>query len=180
MNQRPTPLFVVAVALLPASFALYLVSLTMFVAQTVKTVQVFGVGKTEVDAYRLLGTIRTLYEDGDVGLAVIITCFTILFPVAKYIALGGVVLARNPRRRDRILRWVKNLGQWSMGDVFVVALLVVIVRINHSVVQVHVDPLPGLWVFAASVLTSMVASALLGFHFDGSCGEETTEKSRGG
>ena len=62
-----------------------------------------------------------------------------------------------------MLLWVKNLGQWSMGDVFVVALMVVIIRFNGSVAEVAVHPLAGLWVFAASVILSMIASALLGF-----------------
>lgn len=159
------PLFYWGAALLPASFALYVVSLTMYVAQVHRTVMVFGVGKTDTDAFRLLNTIKDLYQDGQVGLAIIIASFTILFPVSKYIALGYVMLARSVRRRDHVLWWVKNLGQWSMGDVFVVALLVVIVRINHSIAQVSVEPLAGLWVFATSVLTSMVASALLGLHF---------------
>jgi hypothetical protein len=56
-----------------------------------------------------------------------------------------------------------------MGDVFVVAFLVVYLRINTSVVgtgkladiAVRVDVEPGLYLFAASVLTGMLCSMLL-------------------
>jgi paraquat-inducible protein A len=149
--------------LLGISLGLYVTSLTMDVAQVDRTTAVFGVGKTESSPYSLLRTIRDLHEDGELGLAAIITAFTLIFPIGKYLALTYVYLGRSERWRSRMLLWVKNLGQWSMGDVFVVALMVVIIRFNGSVAEVSVHPLPGLWVFAASVILSMIASAMLGF-----------------
>jgi uncharacterized paraquat-inducible protein A len=99
-------------------------------------------------------------------LTVAITAFTIVFPVSKYFGLAYVIWGRNDSVRLRSLRWIKNLGQWSMGDVFVVALLVVILRINTLATSLHVEPRPGLYVFAASVITSMVVSVLLAFEED--------------
>ena len=149
--------------LLCLSLGLYLTSLTMAVAQVDRTVSMFGVGQTESTPYSLLKTIRDLYTDGEYGLAVIITAFTLIFPIGKYLALGYVYFGSSGRWRHRLLLWVKNLGQWSMGDVFVVALMVVIIRINGSLAQISMQPLPGLWVFASSVLLSMICSSLLGF-----------------
>ncbi len=149
--------------LLGISLGLYLTSLTMDVAQVDRTISVFGVGQTQSDPYSLLRTIRDLYEDGERGLAAIITAFTLIFPIGKYLALIYVYFGRKALWRRRTLLWVKNLGQWSMGDVFVVALMVVIIRINSGVAEISVEPLLGLWVFAGSVLLAMVASALLGF-----------------
>ena len=154
---------VLGAILLCVSLGLYVVSLTMVVAQVNRTVSLFGVGQTESTPYSLLKTIRDLYTDGQFGLAAIITAFTLIFPIGKYLALAYVYFGNSPRWRGRLLLWVKNLGQWSMGDVFVVALMVVIVRINSSVAEISVEPLPGLWVFAASVLLSMICSSLLGF-----------------
>jgi paraquat-inducible protein A len=149
--------------LLPISLALYLSSLGMDVAEVHKTLKVFGVGRTDVEAMRLLSTIETLYQDGEIFLAIILTAFTLFFPLSKYIALFSIMLSGRARTRGRVLTAVKNLGQWSMGDVFVVALLVVAMRLNSGVAQVQVVVLPGLWVFATSVLLTMVVSALLGF-----------------
>lgn len=149
--------------LLGISLGLYVASLTMDVAQVERTTAVFGVGKTEITPYSLLRTIRDLWTDGEWGLSAIITAFTLIFPIGKYLAMAYVFLGRSEIWRARLLLWVKNLGQWSMGDVFVVALMVVIIRFNGSIAEILVQPLPGLWVFASSVLLSMVASALLGF-----------------
>lgn len=159
MSRKATTGLVILVI----SLGLYLTSLTMDVARVDRTVAVFGVGQTSSSPYSLLRTIRELREDGEWGLAVIIASFTLVFPIGKYLALAYVYLGRRERWRDRLLLWVKNLGQWSMGDVFVVALMVVIVRFNGSVAELSVEPLSGLWVFASSVLLSMVATALLGF-----------------
>lgn len=151
------------VVILVISLGLYITSLTMDVARVDRTVAVFGVGQTETSGYSLLKTIDELQSDGEWALAAIITAFTLVFPIGKYLGLAYVYLGRSERWRSRLLLWVKNLGQWSMGDVFVVALMVVIVRFNGSIAQLAVHPQPGLWVFAASVLLSMVATALLGF-----------------
>ena len=163
---RRSVAYAVAAVVLPVSFVLYVVSLTMYVAQIVRRIEVLGLGRDDVETFRLFDTIESLWTDGQIGLAVIIIAFTLFFPIGKYLALGFVMIGRYDAKRATALRWVKNLGQWSMGDVFVVALLVVIVRVNASFAQIEVEPLAGLWVFASSVILSMVASAALGFHFD--------------
>lgn len=147
--------------LLPLSLALYLLSLAMDVATSVNTIAVFGVSRSSEEPYRLLSTIRRLYEEREWILAIAITAFTIVFPIAKYVGLAFVMIARGHGARERVLGWIKNWGQWSMGDVFVVALLVVILRINTAGVSLSVRVEPGLYVFAASVILSMIASVLL-------------------
>lgn len=164
---RRSWLYRLSLILLPLSLVLYLTSLTMHVAEVHKTLQVFGVGRTEVESMRLLTTIRDLYRDGEIFLSVIITAFTLFFPISKYVALGYVMWTRQTGRRAAYLSAIKNLGQWSMGDVFVVALLVVTMRLNNGVAEVEIVVQPGLWVFAVSVLLSMVVSALLGFLYRG-------------
>ena len=53
----------------------------------------------------------------------------------------------------RLLGWVETFGRWSMLDVFVIALFVVVVKISaFSDVEIHL----GLYVFAAAVLLSIV------------------------
>ncbi len=125
----------------------------------------------EVRRLRLLETIRDLWRDGDEFLAISLVMFTLFFPLSKYAALLALLAgAARPTVRDRVLAWLKNWGQWSMGDVFVVAFLVVYLRINTSVVSaggelahiaVRVDVEPGMYFFAASVISAMVCSMLL-------------------
>lgn len=127
----------------------------------------------DVREVRLVQTIKDLWATGTTGdtfLAVALIAFTIFFPITKYIALGWLMLGTTRRStRDRVLGWLKSWGQWSMGDVFVVAFMVVFMKINTSVVSsskladitVRVGVEPGMYFFAASVMSAMVCSMLL-------------------
>lgn len=127
----------------------------------------------DVRDVRLLQTIKDLWATGTPGdafLAAAITAFTVFFPITKYIALGWLMFGRTSRAtRDRVLSWLKSWGQWSMGDVFVVAFMVVFMKINTSVVSssnladitVRVGVEPGMYCFAASVVLAMICSMLL-------------------
>lgn len=147
--------------LLLVSAGLYTASLFMNVFSIERNLKILGMGRVEEDPYRLFGAIEALWNEGQIGLAIIITAFSFLFPVSKYLALGFILLTRDLRWRGRVLGWVKNFGQWSMGDVFVVALLVVIVRVDQGIAQIGVEPRAGLWVFAASVILGLIVTALL-------------------
>jgi uncharacterized paraquat-inducible protein A len=81
-------------------------------------------------------------------------------------------MAPGARDRSRVLDWLKNWGQWSMGDVFVVAFMVTFLKINTTVlstsaladIKVHVTVLNGMYVFGAAIILSMIASMLLNRH----------------
>jgi hypothetical protein len=130
----------------------------------------------QLSPVKLLSTIRDLYfKDGDVFLATCILLFTIFFPITKYLALFAVMLMKGRTRRKRLLTWLKTWGQWSMGDVFVAAFLVVMLKINTSVVsattlatiRVHVDIETGMYLFGGSVILAMIVSMLLTWWDDG-------------
>lgn len=99
----------------------------------------------------LYGLLVGLYRHGDWFLFVIILGFSLLFPLAKLLLLGAAVnLPGNVRHGP--LHWVALLGKWSMLDVFVVAVLVVSLKVRGlSEIQVQ----PGAWAFGLSVLLSM-------------------------
>ena len=124
----------------------------------------------EIRRVKLLQTIKDLWTGHDKFLAICLVMFTIFFPISKYVALISLLMVpTHSTARQGVLRWLKNWGQWSMGDVFVVAFLVVYLRINTSVVStskladiaVRVDVEPGMYVFAASVISAMICSMLL-------------------
>jgi paraquat-inducible protein A len=162
-SRHPSWAQTISIWMLPVSLALYAYSLSMDVAVLKTTITVFGISKTTDSPYRLLTVIRDLWRDGDTALSIIIASFTILFPVSKYVGLFYVLLARAKPARATVLTWITNLGQWSMGDVFVVATLVVVLRLNtaESLAHLTLKVKPGLYVFAASVIMSMIVSALL-------------------
>lgn len=99
-----------------------------------------------------------LYEDGFLFLAGIVAVFAIAFPVLKLMVLwAGWMKSRaieGPGSLEGTLSIFDHLGKWSMLDVFVVA--VVIVSTQSSLVA-DAEAHPGLYLFAASILMSMLA-----------------------
>jgi paraquat-inducible protein A len=102
------------------------------------------------------GTWRLL-EQGQLMLFVIIVTFSIVLPVLKLVVILRVLMGRRqgPRLRSS-LSLVHRFGRWSMLDVFVVALLVVSVKLGAIAdVTTH----SGLYAFAAAVLLTMIVTA---------------------
>lgn len=130
----------------------------------------------EVREIKLLSTIRDLYQgtqtsEPDVFLATCILLFTIFFPISKFLALGWILLPAS-QNKAQVLDWLKTWGQWSMGDVFVIAFMVTFMKLNTSVVStskladiyVHVDVLNGMYVFGTAIILGMIASMLITHH----------------
>ncbi|CAG0980030.1 Intermembrane transport protein PqiA [Phycisphaerales bacterium] len=106
------------------------------------------------DEYTILTGVRALWIDGQGFLAVVIALFSVLFPILKLGGLLGIWLTpMEAPRRGRLLFWVDVLGRWSMLDVFVVAVTVVMMS---SKAALDATPRAGLYVFAAGVGLSMV------------------------
>ncbi|HMB77740.1 MAG TPA: paraquat-inducible protein A [Kiloniellaceae bacterium] len=117
---------------------------------TVETLFVFN------DQISILGACFHLLEDGELPLFLIVLVFTVIFPATKlaFAFDAWVRLRRADAKLLRSLHWLESLGKWSMLDVFVIALLVVVVKLSSvSDVTVHL----GLYVFALAVILSMVS-----------------------
>jgi len=110
------------------------------------------------DAVSVVGGIYTLLEEGEYFLFGVLTLFTLVFPVVK---LGLLALIWTEREHDlqrmqRLHRRVAQLGKWSMLDVFVVAILIVVMK-SAGLAQIHVGS--GLYCFTFSVVATQTASA---------------------
>ena len=99
-----------------------------------------------------------LLKENHIFLFVLITGFSIVLPVLK-IAVLFVLLSvkqRRPGHFERFLHWMHVFGKWSMLDVFVVAVLVVSVKLGAiASVEMHY----GLYIFAAAVILTMLVTA---------------------
>lgn len=109
------------------------------------------------------GTIALLAEGHlFVGLAVLL--FSVIAPIAKLglifaLCLGQGRIAR--RDRARAYRLIELIGRWGMVDVLLVAILVAVVKLGDLVT---VTPGPGVAVFGAVVILSLLASAVFDPH----------------
>jgi paraquat-inducible protein A len=108
--------------------------------------------------YSVLTGIAGLWDDGQHILAVVILFFSVLFPVAKLGLLWCVwTLRYSTEQRTLVIVWLERLGKWSMLDVFAVAILVVAAKLGAAA---DVRPRPGVYVFGAAVVLSMIATGL--------------------
>ncbi len=105
----------------------------------------------------LISTVKGLFLQKEWFLFIVIAVFSLCIPVIK---VAGLVLILNLEYAknsflDKALHIIELLGKWSMLDVFVVALLLVSVKLGVlAKVEVHY----GLYAFATSVLITMSLS----------------------
>ncbi len=99
-----------------------------------------------------------LWQGGQVLLFVVVVVFSILFPLVKLgvaLFLWYWVDAESPALAQT-LHWIERLGRWSMLDVFVVALTIVVIEVSLvGAVTVH----PGIYTFTAAILLSIATVA---------------------
>lgn len=113
------------------------------------------------DTFSLFSGIFHLLTAGEPVLFALVFLFSIMLPVYKMFVLFRLINNRSldERRRRRYTAMLMVLGKWSMLDVFVVAMLIMTVKLGAiASVEVHV----GLYLFSAGVLASMLLTHLVG------------------
>lgn len=106
------------------------------------------------NSFSVVSGIFELYKHGQIVLFAVITLFSIILPLVKLWLLFRILIHRERHSATvgRYLKLMHDYGRWSMLDVLVVALLVVMVKLGSiATVQVHY----GLYVFGAAVLLIM-------------------------
>ncbi len=105
----------------------------------------------------LVTIIATLWLEGSHLLAILVAAFSVVFPIAKLLAvmveavgLGGADETRN----GLIASLLPVLSKWSMVDVMLVALVIVAAK-TSGVADAFTQP--GLWFYAGSALTVTAA-----------------------
>jgi paraquat-inducible protein A len=107
------------------------------------------------------GAVR-LVRDGDYVIATIVFMASILVPLLKLIGLFFVVattrfhLSRGKLLRTCVFRFIESIGRWAMLDVFVVAILVSLVKLQGLATVI---PGRGLLAFGGVVVFTLLASA---------------------
>ena len=101
------------------------------------------------------------WDTGSWYLAVIIFVTSIMVPLLKMFALGGLLFSvqqrsrRQPERRAMLYRLLGLIGRWSMLDIYVVAIVVTLVQAG---VLGSAEPGIGAVAFGAVVVLTMFAS----------------------
>jgi paraquat-inducible protein A len=107
----------------------------------------------------VVGGVSHMLAHGQLFIGLVILVFSLVLPPLKLLALL-LVSARllHAPGRARLYRWVELLGRWGMLDVLVVAVLIAFVKLGDAV---QIQAGPGLFLFGACVLVSLLASTCL-------------------
>lgn len=111
--------------------------------------------------HSIIGIVRVLVSDNEWLLAGVVGLFTIAAPFYKFYLLwrlwfGHDANSKQALRAAQQISWVSN---WSMADVFVVAIIVVIFKTSGFFANASSGP--GLYFFAASAIGSMIVGQVL-------------------
>lgn len=110
------------------------------------------------NTFSVLGGTLELLTEGRLFLFLLIGGFSIVLPLLKIAVLYRLLSDRqaNSDTMHHYLHWMHLYGKWSMLDVFVVAVLVVAVKLGAIA---SVEMRFGLYLFAAAVLLTMYLTA---------------------
>ena len=102
-----------------------------------------------------------LWKGGELFLFLILFVFTVCFPFVKINALLALWLypGLSGEQAKGFIRFVANMGKWSMLDVFVVAILVLTVK-SGGLASIKVQS--GFFLFFVSVMLTQFASLWTG------------------
>ena len=110
------------------------------------------------NTFSIITGITTLLEEGKIFLFIIITLFSLVLPTAKLIVIFLVLRQKTKAQLQRYLQLMHTYGKWSMLDVFVVGIMVVIIKIEGMIkVELHY----GFYIFTSAVLMTMVLTTLV-------------------
>ena len=138
---------------IPALIVLCAVALYISLCLPLFKVEKMIFWKTE---YSVMTGVVGLLTDKQYFLAAILFFFSIVFPTVKLFILGWLWLVRlDVSMRKRVFAWLEVLGKWSMLDVFVVAILIVAVKLGPLA---NVTPRAGVYVFAGTILATLLTT----------------------
>ena len=98
----------------------------------------------------------SLFDDGNVMLAIVVTLFSVVFPLAKLvgIAFEATAAADGKAAGGLVARLLPILGKWSMMDVMLVAIVIFAAKTSG---MAEAFTQPGLWFYAGSaVMTGLL------------------------
>ena len=113
--------------------------------------------------YSLIGGIAELWRQQEMALALIIGGFSLIFPIAKNVLLVAAttsLFGLGHSHRKVIHAAAALTAKYSMLDVFVAAVLVVVVKLGRAT---EVVVRSGLFMFCGAIALSMLASACAHF-----------------
>ena len=112
------------------------------------------------NTFSLLSGLMQFFYAGQYFLFIIVGVFSLVVPLAKIILVAVVTNTSSWAEigRHKLIHWLSLIGKWSMMDVFIVAVLVVVGKFRGiAEVEIH----HGLYAFALSVILIHITVCLI-------------------
>ena len=118
----------------------------------------YGIGPFTLksDYIYLSTSFRFFFDKGEVFIGFLLLFFTIIFPILKYIFLFLTLLGRKLPRNHFFSTALEIINKWSMLDVFVVAVLILNMKFDSTIIVSKLEN--GTSLFAISVVLLMISS----------------------
>lgn len=148
---------ILSIILIAASFIVLIPGLIAPMITLSGSIKVLFVKKTLFEYDRsILQTIGNLMESDNHAVAFLILFFSVMVPLIKGVMLLMVAAMKEPGKRDRLYRFVKNISKWAMADVFVAGIFVAFLAAKATK---HMNAFiqPGFYFFTAYCLLSLLA-----------------------
>ncbi|MCB0336774.1 MAG: paraquat-inducible protein A, partial [Bdellovibrionales bacterium] len=148
-------LLVISGALLGAGLTLPAMTVVPGYGDYTPLIAFFEPDLSEVKSFSIFDSVLLLWEEGKYFVSLIIAAFSVVFPIWKLCVLWKCVeLYYNQEDFHGALKWIEKLGKFSMLDVYVIALLVLIIKGLPGGTQIQVGS--GVIAFALSVILTML------------------------
>lgn len=153
---------IVAVGLILASFACLVPGLIRPALTLDITPNLPFLGRVPIyhQTRSIIGTVRNLYDTGNLLVAGLILLFSVIVPFAKGLSLLYVLAWKSAPGRGPIYRFVGLIGKWSMSDVFVMGIFLAYLATgaaNGVTAALH----DGFWFFLAYCLLSVLSAQIM-------------------
>jgi paraquat-inducible protein A len=133
-------LLILSTCLLLAGFYLPMLTLTKFLFIA--------------NSFSVISGILALLRRGHWFLFILVGIFSVILPILKILLLFLLLQLRevNTSRYIKMLNMMRDYGRWGMLDVMVVAVMIVVIKLDViAEIELHI----GLYLFAAAVLLIM-------------------------
>jgi len=122
-----------------------------------KEVEYLGDVILSFESKGIIGSIMKLYQSGEFAVAFTILLFSILLPALKSLMLTFMLIFYNHPWNQKMVSFFKQIGKWSMIDVFVVATFLVYFTSNTGGIS-EAEIQVGLYFFLTYVILSMITA----------------------
>jgi paraquat-inducible protein A len=111
------------------------------------------------NTYSLFSGTILLLREGNYFIFAVIFSFSIAFPIFKFIILYQLQLSQEVNdKQKRKLGMLGFVGKWAMLDVFVIAFLVMTIKLHaFGDIKVHF----GVYAFTISVILTMITTQII-------------------